>query len=195
MMSERERWIVYPLLFLAVFLGWRNQMPRSGDLECQLIRCHGLLVTSPNGEPSVEISSTAAQSGELRLFGADGGDALLVLRTDRTGNRGILETKDSDRTAQTLIVDKSRRRQLLDEDFDAGLVLVVAPAVAVIDPQDRVKVGQQVAPMQKFPDHVSDDRRAAHTTADVNTKPYVAAGIFYCLQPDIVDLDRRTIVV
>ena len=106
MMSERERWIVYPLLFLAVFLGWWNQMPRSGDLDYQLIRCHRLLVTSPNGEPSVEITSTATQSGESRIFGAYGRVAL-VLRTDRAGNRGILETKDSDQTAQTLIGSNS----------------------------------------------------------------------------------------
>lgn len=106
MMSERERWIVYPLLFLAVFLGWRNQMPRSGDLDCQSIRCQRLLVTSPDGERSVEIASSAAQSGELRLFGADGRVAL-ILRTDRTGNRGMLETRGSDRTAQTLIGSNS----------------------------------------------------------------------------------------
>ena len=58
------------------------------------------------------------------------------------------------------------RAALLHQDLDARLVDVVAPAVAVVDAQDRVEVGEQVPPGQELADHVADDRRAAQAAAD-----------------------------
>ncbi len=52
-------------------------------------------------------------------------------------------------------------RHLLDQDLDAGLVLVVAPAEAVVDAQDRVEVIEDFLARQKFADDVADHRRAA----------------------------------
>ena len=34
--------------------------------------------------------------------------------------------------------------RLVDEDLDARLVLVVAPAIAVVDAQDALEIGEQV---------------------------------------------------
>ena len=57
-------------------------------------------------------------------------------------------------------------RARLHQDLDARLVDVVAPAVAVVDAQDRFEVGEQVRPRQELADHVADDGRAPHAAAD-----------------------------
>ena len=54
----------------------------------------------------------------------------------------------------------------LDQDLDARLVHVVAPAVAVVDAHDRLDVDEDLLPRQELADHRADDRRAAHAAAD-----------------------------
>src|SRR5438105_7398155 len=54
---------------------------------------------------------------------------------------------------------------LLEYDLDARLVDVVAPAVAIVDAQDSVEIGEQMLPGEKFADHVADERRAAQPAA------------------------------
>ena len=51
--------------------------------------------------------------------------------------------------------------QCVDEDLDAGLVEVVAAAVAVVYAQDRLAVGEQVLPGYERTDFLANDRRAA----------------------------------
>src|SRR5712691_7879453 len=50
---------------------------------------------------------------------------------------------------------------LFHQDLDARLVDVVAPSVAVVDPQDGLDVGEQMPPGQKFADDEPDRRSAA----------------------------------
>jgi hypothetical protein len=44
------------------------------------------------------------------------------------------------------------RPGLVHQDLDARLVLVVAPAVAVVDAQDRLEIGEQVLLRQEVAD-------------------------------------------
>ena len=86
------------------------------------------------------------------------------------------------------------RGHVLDQDLDAGLVLVVAPAIAVVDAQDRVQVRQQMAPGQKLADDVADDRRAAEAAADDDAKPDLTRVGAHRMQADVVHQRRRAIV-
>ncbi|MCY1365432.1 hypothetical protein D9M69_522770 [compost metagenome] len=67
--------------------------------------------------------------------------------------------------------------QRLDQDLDARLVLVVAPAVAVVHAQDGLDVGQQVAPGQRLADRLGEDRRAPQAAADHHPQQQFAGGV------------------
>ena len=66
-----------------------------------------------------------------------------------------------------------RRPEAGDQDLDPGLVEVVAPTEAVVDPQDRGQVAQQVLGGQMLADRGPDIGRAPHSTADdhLETQP------------------------
>ena len=50
-MSTRERWIVYPLLFLALLLILKMSYQNSMELRCRSIECYSLSVKLLNGQP------------------------------------------------------------------------------------------------------------------------------------------------
>ena len=81
------------------------------------------------------------------------------------------------------------RRQRLDQDLDPRLVLVVATAIAVVDPQDGVEVAQQVLPRQEFIDECAHHRRTAQAAADQHAEAQFAGGVVHRLQADVVDFD------
>lgn len=72
-MTERERWIVYPLLFLALGAALRDKIIKT--TESQRIKCQGLCVFDSNDEPLLVLG--AEQFPELRP------DAPNLVRVDR----------------------------------------------------------------------------------------------------------------
>ena len=50
-MSTRERWVVYPLLFLALFLTLKMSYQNTVELRCRSIDCYSLSVKMLNGQP------------------------------------------------------------------------------------------------------------------------------------------------
>ena len=81
----------------------------------------------------------------------------------------------------------------LHQDLDAGLVDVVAPAVAVVDAQDRVEIGEQVPRGQEFVDHVADDRRAPEPAADDDAEADLARFTQLRVQADVMHERRRPV--
>jgi hypothetical protein len=102
-MSDRERWIVYPLLFLAIGLGLNNHaLPDQHDAnsaEVDALRCKTLEVLDAQGKPKIKLGTidgsglietaaangavmtelgTGAQGGHLTLFDADRQKLVLV---------------------------------------------------------------------------------------------------------------------
>ena len=69
-MSDRERWIVYPILFFAVSLGLRNNGGFRGTVDFETIECSNLLVRSPDGLPKVQVD-TNGSGGRVSVFGAN----------------------------------------------------------------------------------------------------------------------------
>jgi hypothetical protein len=70
---------------------------------------------------------------------------------DLLGRHGVEEPPFETREL-LLDVGESSSAGLVDEDLDARLVLVVAPAVAVVDAHDRFEIGEQVSPGQELAD-------------------------------------------
>ncbi len=113
-MSTRERWIVYPLLFLTLGLALRDKFipssVRAVDLMTPKIRCNELEVASvrcgkiecaaldvigPKGEELIKMGMASNRAGRLELCGVDG-KTVVVLGAGGEGKSGIVETLSSD---------------------------------------------------------------------------------------------------
>ena len=82
---------------------------------------------------------------------------------------------------------------LLHQDLDARLVNVVAPAVAVIDAQDRLEIREQMRPGQEFADAHADHRRAAKPAAHQHAEADLALLISQRVQADVVHRHRGAV--
>ena len=82
----------------------------------------------------------------------------------------------------------------LDQDLDARLVHVVAPAEAVVDPHHRLDVDEDLLPGHEFGDHAADDRGAAHAASHQHAKAHVALRIAVQVQADVVPGRRGAIL-
>ena len=76
--------------------------------------------------------------------------------------------------------------EFVDEDLDPSLVLVVAPAVAVVDAQAGLGIADQVLSRDEVADFRSDHRGAAHAAADEEFRAQFARVIVDQLDTDIV---------
>src|SRR5205085_5716043 len=74
----------------------------------------------------------------------------------------------------------------LDEDLDPRLVRVVAPAVAVVDADDRLDEDEDLLPRQELADDDAGDRRAAHAAAHEHLEADVAGVVLLQDEADVV---------
>jgi hypothetical protein len=93
-MSDRERWIVYPLLMFSLFMTLRTRllppvrpMP---EVRAERIECSNFELLGPDGQPRIRLAATA-EAGQLAVYNASG----KVLATlGATGRGGMLSTID-----------------------------------------------------------------------------------------------------
>jgi hypothetical protein len=89
-MSNRERWVVYPLLFLSIGLGLRNGIDLQEALqdghaaEVELLRCKSLEVVAADGKPRITLGTSSQGEASLETAGADG-KALVRISSNASG--------------------------------------------------------------------------------------------------------------
>lgn len=66
-MSDRERWIVYPLLFFALLLGARDRIAPPNPLECGQLECHSLVLKSTDNRELITLGPTS-DGAVLRFY-------------------------------------------------------------------------------------------------------------------------------
>ncbi len=88
---------------------------------------------------------------------------------------------------------KYRWCHFLDDDLDARLVFVVAPAEAVVHAQNRFEVGKQVLARQPVANRVADHRSAPEPTAHADAEAYFTGFVFQCDDADIMHQRCRTV--
>ena len=74
-MSNRERWVVYPLLFLSIGLGLRKFDMQEADehiAEVDTLRCKTLEIVTPEGKPRMSIATNALGEALLETSTAEG---------------------------------------------------------------------------------------------------------------------------
>ena len=90
------------------------------------------------------------------------------------------------------LADILRRAEFMDEDLDARLVLVVAPAIAVVDPKARLGIGDELVDRHEVADQRGDHRGAAHPAARIELRAHFAVTLDDP-HPDIVQPHRRAV--
>ncbi len=109
MMSDRERWIVYPMLVLSLALGVKGRYDAwEGTSEFNAITCRSLLVENELNEPIALIQQNDRGAAELNLAGAEG----LVeasLTADEGGGRLLLMRRADQ---QTILFGHDKMREI-----------------------------------------------------------------------------------
>jgi len=91
-MTSRERWVLYPLLFLTLGIVMRDKFfQRDTPIRARHILCRHLDVVDSNGQPQVQIEGIDDVGGVLKLYGAEG-RPLVAMGPDETRKSGIIET-------------------------------------------------------------------------------------------------------
>ena len=74
-MSDRERWIVYPLLFMALGISLRDKFLR--EVHTDQVKCRELLVLNEHDEPMVVLNASAS-GGVIRAIGTENRPELVL---------------------------------------------------------------------------------------------------------------------
>jgi hypothetical protein len=116
-MTDRERWTVYPLIFLTLGIALRSKITQSldvKDIDCETLRCSELLlgkmlrcgqlrVETPDGKVCVlaaAVPDDGGPSGELLINGPNGKPQLGIRGTSQGG---FVESRGTDGRPQVVI--------------------------------------------------------------------------------------------
>jgi hypothetical protein len=75
-MSNRERWVIYPLLIWALGMGFRSQYDylfERTNLECRTIR-----IVDEKGDLRLRLSADSIEGGRVVLVGAEGAPSYVL---------------------------------------------------------------------------------------------------------------------
>jgi hypothetical protein len=112
-MSTRERWTIYPLLFLTLGIAMRDKIVppdlkplsvdadeiRCRDLDVDTVRCQSLVVVGTQHNRCMELGTTAAGAGQLEILGP-GGKPVFVAGADTRAGNGLCEIADAEGRAR-----------------------------------------------------------------------------------------------
>lgn len=128
-MTTRDRWTVYPLLFLALGAALRSKITSTIDVEslasrrmeatqfqaaqvtAKSILCDDLQINDKDGKPRVRLGTTRANTAGIEIYGRDG-KILAVLTVDPETNLARLRLQTADGARQVVI----------GSDNDGGIV-------------------------------------------------------------------------
>ncbi|MBW3600437.1 MAG: hypothetical protein KY475_24635 [Planctomycetes bacterium] len=95
MMSDRERWIVYPLLVFSLALGVKERFDASqGTSKFNTLVCRALVVENELGQTQAVIQENARGAAELSLAGKDNLVEASLTADDGGGRLMLMRRKD-----------------------------------------------------------------------------------------------------
>jgi hypothetical protein len=89
-MSNRERWIVYPLLFLALLSSIGDKLVPQESQRFAAVECGQLALVGPDGEKLIALRSDGQNAGELVMYDA-AERPILRIGSDDGGTGVVLE--------------------------------------------------------------------------------------------------------
>jgi hypothetical protein len=101
-MSSRERWIVYPLLFLALGTAIKPKL-----VPAERVTCRTLDVVDDELRTRIRMTAaTASDKGEIRIANRQG-ESVVVLRSDAATRAGSIETFNDNGKLQTAMMSSA----------------------------------------------------------------------------------------
>ena len=97
-MSDRERWIVYPLLFLSLGMSWHDKVTEEfhiKQIRCNRLRCEELIVVGGDDKPQVVLQSTKA--GGNKACDPRGDDKLELVLGHKEQTSGLYAESKTER--------------------------------------------------------------------------------------------------
>src|SRR5215472_13094242 len=113
------------------------------------------------------------------------------------GDHGGVERERAVLDRLPLLLDLARkflRAELVDQDLDACLVDVVAPAVLVVGAHDRFDVAEQITLGQEGFDSLAEEGSASEPAAYHHLEAGLAGSVAVHVQADVVNLHRGAIM-
>jgi hypothetical protein len=91
-MTDRERWTIYPLIFLTLGIALKDKLVEVVDLQCRNLICNALVVTDQKGSQRAVVSSDA-EGGYVRTRGTKNGLTVILGNTERLGGLMFVDSK------------------------------------------------------------------------------------------------------
>jgi hypothetical protein len=181
-MTDRERWIVYPLLFLAIGLALRNDVELQDELhnkhsaEVELVRCKTLEVTGPENKTTVKITTDSNGNGAVET-GSSGGELQSKLGANQYG--GSLEVLDDAGKIYVLVGHNAERTGMFAGNAETGLAVSLNSVVARPRPGEKDKedgAAEKTAPEKTDgdktpPEKTSPEKNSSGKAPDGKTQP------------------------
>jgi hypothetical protein len=123
-MSTRERWIVYPLLFLALGAAIKPKLvppelrtnTGSAHLNVDRLRCRELYIVGTDDVPRIRMApGKTSGDGEIQITDS-AGKALVRLRADAASRAGLIETLRDDGKSQTAMMSSESGGEVIAFD-------------------------------------------------------------------------------
>jgi hypothetical protein len=100
-MSTRERWIVYPLLFLALGTAIKPKL-----VPAERVACRHLEVVDEELQPRIRLTAGARDDGAIRIMNRSG-QAVVMLKSDAATRAGLIETLNDAGRVQTAMMSSA----------------------------------------------------------------------------------------
>ncbi len=116
-MSDRERWIVYPLLFLAIGMSLRDK-----TLPTTRVLTEKIVVLNDNDVPVVEIGPTKEGNGAINVYRGDGKVSLTLGHLSNESGLYVEAPAGESRSRQSVLGDLSKLATNLRLEWLRGIL-------------------------------------------------------------------------
>jgi hypothetical protein len=111
-MSTRERWIVYPLLFLALGTAIKPKLVPAERMACRILE-----VVDRELRPRIRLTAGPSDDGEIKIVNR-GGTPVVMLKSDAATRAGLIETLSDDGRVQTAMMSSAAGGEVAAFDLD-----------------------------------------------------------------------------
>ncbi len=135
-MSERERWVVYPLLFLAIGIATRSgielqsqqQITEAKAGKFDSIRCKELQLIDDHDRVLITLQEASKQRAGAIMVNNTEGNTIARITADLTSGAGLVETMTANGTPQIVLTSNSNMAVI--GMYDRGRLIPLVPADA-----------------------------------------------------------------
>lgn len=171
-MTDRERWTIYPLLFLALGIAVKDKLfheVKTDNVFSKKLQCNSLIVTDQQGSEQVLITATPSGGlvrtrGAMAIVDQTGREQVLLSSTSNGGfirSRGTLAVTDRDGLEQVQVSIGPAGGQIQTHGTHNGLITLLGytdqfGGLMFLDERGALRPGSVLVPAVKKPPTPTD---------------------------------------